>query len=36
VNATTSSGRGRCAAGGRSTTLGLAQYGQVSLRTPAN
>src|SRR6185436_11995195 len=36
VNATTYSGRGWFAAGGRSTKFGLAQYGQVSVRTPAN
>ena len=36
VKATMSSGRGWLAAGGRSTKLGLAQYGQVSVRTPAN
>jgi hypothetical protein len=36
VNATTSAGRGWCALGGRSTKLGLVQYGQVWVRTPAN
>jgi hypothetical protein len=36
VNATTNSGRGWFAAGGRSTKFGLAQYGHVSVRTPAN
>ena len=30
------SGRGWFAAGGRSTKFGLAQYGHVSVRTPAN